>query len=86
MSEKLPRGAAGGHLFAKAIDLLLVNEARLSSQVATVFDDRAGDYFGLDSFVSGFRRVSTIGYQYKFYSSPLTSAHKRDIIDSIEAI
>lgn len=85
LSQILPKGTEGGKEFARIVDLLLINEARLKGGDVTVFDDAAGDYESLDSF----SRVKTggerVGYQYKFFPSPLTAQHRSSIRSSLEA-
>jgi len=81
----LPKGAEGGKEFARIVDLLLFHEARRKSKKITIFNDAAGDFNGLDSFEGdAFRREGTTGYQYKFYPSPLSAKHRKEIEDSLE--
>ncbi|GHO51453.1 NACHT domain-containing protein [Ktedonospora formicarum] len=83
--DLLPKGTEGGKEFARIIDLLLFHEARRSGKNITIFNDAAGDYHGLDSFESeALRQEGTIGYQYKFYPSPLSPEHRQDIIQSLK--
>jgi hypothetical protein len=79
LSRLLPEGADGGTEFARLMDLLLISEAKRSETNLIVFNDAAGDFAGLDSFGSSLRRAGTTGYQYKFYKSPLTDAHRNEI-------
>jgi NACHT domain len=82
--EILPKGADGGKEFARIVDLLIFHEARRAGRTAFLYSDVAGDYRGLDSFTNDvFRRAGTIGYQYKFYSSPLTAEHRSSIQESL---
>lgn len=77
-------GAESGKRFGRLVDLLLYQEARAEKKRHFLFDDRAGDYHGLDSFRGGPRDPDgTIGYQYKFYPSPLTPQQRGDIEDSL---
>ena len=80
----IPKGTEGGKEFARVVNLLLFHEARRSGRVALLFDDSAGDFRGLDSFEAGFRKDGTTGYQYKFYPSPLSFAHRKEIERSVE--
>ena len=83
--KMLPTGTEGGKQFARLIDILLIHEARQNGKKFTNFSDAAGDYNGLDSFEGdAFRREGTIGYQYKFYPSPLSSSHRSSIKDSLK--
>ncbi|MCK4763462.1 MAG: NACHT domain-containing protein [Candidatus Aminicenantes bacterium] len=81
----LPKGTEGGKEFARIIDLLLFHEARRAGKKITLFDDSSGDYYGLDSFESDvIRKHGKTGYQYKFYPSPLSDKHRREIIESLQ--
>ncbi len=83
----LPKGAEGGKEFSRIVDLLLFHEARRVGKKVTTFSDVAGDYHGLDSFEGDvFRKQGTIGYQYKFYPSPLTPAHRKMIVESLKKV
>jgi hypothetical protein len=87
LSEILPKGTEGGKEFARIVDLLLFHEARRIGKKATIFSDASGDYNGLDSFEGDvFRKEGTIGYQYKFYSSSLSSEHRNSIIKSLKRV
>src|SRR5437762_10436094 len=82
--EMLPKGTEGGKEFARIVDLLLFHEARRSRKNIMLFNDTAGDYHGLDSFErDSFRLEGTIGYQYKFYPSPLSAEHRKDIEEAL---
>jgi hypothetical protein len=81
----LPKGAEGGKEFGRIVDLLLFHEARREGKKLSIFSDSAGDYFGLDSFEGdSFRKEGTTGYQYKFFPSPLSAAHRAEIKKSLE--
>lgn len=83
--EMLPSGAEGGKEFARLVDLLLFHDGRRSGKKISLFNDAAGDYHGLDSFSGDtFRKEGTTGYQYKFYPSPLSNAHRKAIVESLE--
>lgn len=83
--EILPKGAESGKEFARIVDLLLFHEARRSGRKVSLFSDVAGDYSGLDSFAGdAFRREGTFGYQYKFYPSPLSNEHRKNIAESLQ--
>lgn len=85
LSEILPKGVEGGKEFARIVDFLLFHEARRTGKKITLFDDASGDYYGLDSF-EGERswRHRITGYQYKFYSSPLSDRHRGEIKKSLQ--
>ena len=77
-------GAESGKRFARLVDLLLYQEARREKQPHFIFDDRAGDFHGLDSYRGGRHDPGgTIGYQYKFYASPFDSQHRGEIEASL---
>jgi hypothetical protein len=83
--EVLPKGSEGGKEFSRIVDLLLFHEARRKGHTIAVFNDAAGDYYGLDSFErSTWRRQDSTGYQYKFYPSPLSTPHRQDVIRSLK--
>ncbi len=87
LSKILPAGTEGGKEFARIVDLLLFYKSNREGSAINIFSDRAGDYFGLDSFLDGdLRKQGAVGYQYKFYSSPLTDAHRRDIVSSLNRV
>jgi len=83
----LPKGAEGGKEFARIIDLLLFHNARSDGKKISLFSDAAGDYNGLDSFEGDvFRKLGTIGYQYKFFPSPLSDQHRGEIKKSLKRV
>ncbi|MGT2436618.1 NACHT domain-containing protein [Bradyrhizobium betae] len=84
LSELLPKGREGGSEFARIVDLLLFYDGRRTGETVNLFSDRSGDWNGLDSFSSTEQRIRhTVGYQYKFFASPLTSDHRGDIEDAL---
>lgn len=85
LADILPKGTEGGKEFARLVSLLLFAESRRSQTNLTLFDDAAGDYHGLDSFGSSpGRSRSGVGYQFKFYSSPLSADHRREIQNDLK--
>ncbi len=81
--EILPaKSASSGREFARIVNLLLFHEGRRNGRTLTIFDDRAGDYWGLDAFEREGDKI-TLGYQYKFYPSPLTNEHREKIEESL---
>jgi hypothetical protein len=84
LSAKLPAGAEGGKEFSRIVNLLLFHDARKRSREISLFDDRAGDYAGLDAYEPQAAKEFAIGYQYKFFCSPLTDKHRSDIKAAIE--
>jgi hypothetical protein len=86
LSQILPKGTEGGKEFARIVDLLLFHEARRNGKNLNLFSDASGDYGGLDSFVGEvFRRNDVVGYQYKFFPSPLSQEHRAAIKESVSA-
>lgn len=77
----LPKGAEGGKEFARIVDLLRFQEGRRSGTNITLFSDIAGDYQGLDGLEKSTK--GNIGYQYKFYPSPLSASHRSEIEQSL---
>lgn len=81
----LPQGAEGGKEFARIINLLLFHKSRREGKVVNIFNDAAGDYYGLDCFDTNLKKNKTIvGYQYKFYPSPLSKEHRAEIERALE--
>lgn len=84
LSQILPKGTEGGKEFARIVDLLLFYDARRTGRNHRLFSDASGDYNGLDSFTGHvFRRDGIIGYQYKFFQSPLSNDHRNAIKESL---
>lgn len=79
LSEVLPKGAEGGHEFARIVGLLLFHEARRAGRCVTLFSDRSGDVHGLDAFDD-----ADTGYQIKFFPSPWSSNQRQEIKDSLK--
>lgn len=81
----LQKGTEGGREFARIVDLLLFHEARRAGKTISISGDVTVDYRGLDSFEGDiFRREGTVGYQYKFYPSPLSSKHRDIVVKSLK--
>jgi hypothetical protein len=82
--EILPsKNASSGREFARIINLLLFHDARRNGRTITIFDDRSGDYYGLDAFEHHHEK-KIIGFQHKFFPSPLTDEHRQQIKKSLE--
>jgi hypothetical protein len=76
------KSASSGHEFGRIVNLLLFHDGRRRGRKITLLDDRSGDYCGLDAFeASG--KVVVVGYQHKFYPSPLSDEHRRDVEKSL---
>ena len=83
LSQILPKGAEGGKEFARIVDLLLFYRAQRLSETIVLLDDSAGDYAALDSLGKASLNLGKVGYQYKFYPSPLTSKQRAEVEDSL---
>ncbi|WP_295429149.1 hypothetical protein [uncultured Thiodictyon sp.] len=77
-----PKSAASGKEFARVVNLLLFHDARRRGENLTLFDDRAGDFRGLDAFQASAQGIA-VGYQHKFYPTPLSADHRKDIEASL---
>ena len=76
LTQHIAAGSEGGGQFSRLLNLLL--EHAYGTKL-TVFSDQSGDYKGVDSILE-----STIGIQYKFYPTPLSSNHKTEIKKSLK--
>lgn len=80
LAQILPKGTEGGKEFARIVDMLLFFRGQKEGRTVSLFSDRAGDFRGLDSYEDfQLRRDQTVGYQYKFFNSPLSNAHRQEI-------
>jgi energy-coupling factor transporter ATP-binding protein EcfA2 len=84
LSTILPTGTEGGKEFGRIVGLLLFNDAKRSGLEFNLFDDASGDYEGLDSYSRIAKSKDVIGYQYKFFTAPLSNSHRQQIRISIE--
>ena len=75
------RSPSSGREFARIVNLLLFHDGRRNGRTVTLFDDRAGDVRGLDAFEE--KAGALIGYQHKFYPSPLSADHRKAIEESL---
>lgn len=82
LSQILPSGTEGGKEFARIVDLLLFYSALKRGQVINLFSDRSGDFGGLDSYDSPVVLDKT-GYQYKYFPSPLSTSHRKEIREAL---
>jgi len=83
--KRIHNGSEGGGEFSRIINLLLIAYAKQNGWRAISFNDGAGDYKGLDILiVKDGRRLE--GYQFKFFPSPLSAAHRSSIKSSIESV
>src|ERR1035441_2196641 len=81
--EILPKGTEGGKEFARIVDLLRFHEGRRNGKQVTIFSDAAGDFNGLDGLEES--PQGRIGFQYKFYPSPLSAQHRTEVATSLLA-
>lgn len=85
LSQILPSGAEGGKEFSRIIDLLLFYSANREGNSVNIFSDKSGDFYGLDSVIDGsFHKQKNVGYQYKFFPSPLSAKHRNEILESVK--
>lgn len=84
LSKILPDGTEGGKEFARVVGLLLLSEAKRTGLEFSMFDDASGDYEGLDSFSRKPKSKDVVGYQYKFFPSPLSDAHRQQVRASLQ--
>lgn len=84
LSSQLPKGVEGGKEFGRIVGLLLLNDAKRHGLEFALYDDAAGDFEGLDSYSHRPKAREAIGYQYKFFSSPFSDAHRAEIVNSIQ--
>jgi hypothetical protein len=83
LGEILPsHSSSSGREFARIVNLLLFHDGRRNGRTVTLFDDRAGDYIGLDAFEKR-GDIIVVGYQHKFYSGPLSDRQRKDIEHSL---
>lgn len=83
----LPKGTEGGKEFSRIVNLLLFHDARSNGRKVTIFSDASGDFQGLDSFGdSDPGHEGSIGYQYKFFPSPITDKHRSEIKRSLQKV
>lgn len=83
LTKILPSGTEGGKEFGRIAGLLLFNEAKRSGEEFNLFDDASGDFEGLDGFSRKTESSEVVGYQYKFFSSPFSDAHRHEITASL---
>lgn len=84
LSSSLPAGTEGGKEFARIIGLLLFQDAKKNGSDFSLFDDASGDFEGLDGYSRAKRSKDAVGYQYKFFPSPLSDAHRAEIKKSLK--
>ncbi|RZL04047.1 MAG: hypothetical protein EOP36_01810 [Rubrivivax sp.] len=85
LSQILPSGAEGGKEFSRIIDILIFYSKSSTGITTRLFSDKSGDYYGLDSFHEEYKgSKATVGYQYKYYPSPLSSDHRQEIEKSLQ--
>lgn len=83
LSKILAPGTEGGKEFGRIVGLLLLNDSKRRGEEFNLFDDASGDFEGLDGFSRKSQSESAIGYQYKFFPSPLSNEHRQEIVKSL---
>ncbi|WP_411835544.1 NACHT domain-containing protein [Pseudomonas chlororaphis subsp. aurantiaca] len=83
LSSILPAGTEGGKEFARILGLLLFHDAKRNGTDFSLFDDASGDFEGLDGYIREKKSKDVIGYQYKFFPSPLSDGHRSEIAKSL---
>lgn len=81
--KRIHSGSEGGNEFARLMNLLLMAEAKQNNWKTINFNDASGDYRGVDLIIIKNGDFQD-GYQFKFYPSPLSAAHKASIKSSGE--
>ncbi|WP_131423811.1 NACHT domain-containing protein, partial [Comamonas thiooxydans] len=84
LTKILPEGTEGGKEFARITSLLLLKQAKATGRTFAIFDDASGDFEGLDSYSFENKTKNAIGYQYKFYPSPLSNSHRQKITEALD--
>jgi len=86
LTQIIGAGAEGGHEFARICHHLLLHTANINKWHYDMCSDRAGDYKHLDGWSRNWSDLTdaVTGFQFKFYASPLSSAHKQDIKASLK--
>lgn len=91
LSKLIQSGAEGGHEFARILKLLLSAEYVSFRDRLVLANDAAGDYRAVDAILRLEDQAKTpepwrtVGFQFKFFASPLSARHKRDIAKSFRA-
>lgn len=81
--QRINKGSEGGNEFSRLMNLILTSEYKECNVDFFAFSDSQGDYKGVDSFTK-YTETIFVGFQYKFYSSPLSANHKFSIKKSLE--
>lgn len=85
--QRIAKGSEGGHEFARIMKLLLTAHYESLGERLVAISDASGDYRKLDAYIVDNEDSDLIdtGFQFKFLPSNLTSSHKKQLTDSIEA-
>jgi hypothetical protein len=78
-----PKSSSSGREFARIVNLLLFHDGRRNGRTVSIFDDRAGDYLGLDAFETKGKSIA-VGYQHKFFPSPMGGNYRGNIEHSLQ--
>ncbi|MBC3920342.1 NACHT domain-containing protein [Undibacterium sp. CY18W] len=84
LSQILAAGTEGGKEFGRVVGLLLFKDAKRHGLEFDLFDDASGDYEGLDGYSRKAKSKDATGYQYKFFPSPLSDGHRKQIRASLD--
>ena len=83
LSQILRHGAEAGHEFARICNQLAISANRYVELHTP--DDSSGDFKCLDAYYErGHESKDIVGFQYKFYPTPLTPQHRHNIKESLE--
>lgn len=86
--QKLGKGAEGALHFARIMDQLINAYDREMGREVITSSDASGDYKGVDLIaierIPYNNRKHYIGYQYKFFPSPLSKNQRQEIRDSLK--
>ena len=82
--QRINKGSEGGGEFARLMNYLLTAEAKEEGWKIEPYSDASGDFQGLDAYAE-IDKGYFEGYQFKFFPSPLSAAHKTQIIEAIKS-
>jgi hypothetical protein len=86
--QKLGKGAEGAHHFARIMNQLIYADDKEMGREVITSSDASGDYKGVDLIsvekIPYNNRKQYIGYQFKFFPSPLNADQRKEIKKSLE--
>lgn len=80
---RIKKGSEGGLEFARIMNQFLVADSKSNGNTYTATSDASGDYKGVDGILTTSDNKK-IGFQFKFYPSPLNSNHRSSILSSFQ--